>query len=45
LRSFISKIEQVNLNQVNQTARELLHPDKIVVVTAGPQILAQKKIK
>jgi zinc protease len=45
LRSFISKIEQVNLNQVNQTARELLHPDKIVVVTAGPQILAHKKIK
>jgi zinc protease len=45
LRSFISKIEQVNLNQVNQAARELLHPDKIVVVTAGPQILAHKKIK
>lgn len=45
LRSFISKIEQVNLNQVNQAARELLHPDKIVVVTAGPQILARKKIK
>ena len=45
LRSFISKIEQVNLNQVNQAARELLHPDKIVVVTAGPPILAHKKIK
>ncbi len=45
LRSFISKIEQVNLNQVNQAARELLHPDKIVVVTAGPQILAHKKSK
>ncbi len=45
LRSFIRKIEQVNLNQVNQAARELLHPDKIVVVTAGPQILAHKKIK
>ena len=45
LCSFISKIEQVNLNQVNQAARELLHPDKIVVVTAGPQILAHKKIK
>jgi zinc protease len=45
LRSFTSKIEQVNLNQVNQAARELLHPDKIVVVTAGPPILAHKKIK
>ncbi|MTJ53722.1 insulinase family protein [Anabaena sp. UHCC 0253] len=43
LRSFISKIEQVNLNQVNQAARELLHPDKLVVVTAGPPILAQKR--
>jgi zinc protease len=45
LRSFISKIEKVKLNQVNQAARELLHPDKIVVVTAGPPILAQKKVK
>jgi zinc protease len=45
LRSFISKIEQVNLRQVNQAARELLHPDKIVVVTAGPAIIAQKKTK
>ena len=45
LRSFINKIQQVNLNQVNQAARELLHPDKIVVVTAGPPILAHKKSK
>ena len=42
LRSFISKIKQVNLTQVNQAARELLHPDKIVVVTAGPPIVANK---
>ncbi|MBD2139488.1 insulinase family protein [Anabaena sp. FACHB-1237] len=40
LRSFIHKIKQVDLSQVNQAARELLHPDKIVVVTAGPQIIA-----
>ncbi|MFM7362941.1 MAG: M16 family metallopeptidase [Cuspidothrix sp.] len=45
LRSFISKIKQVNLDQVNQTARELLHPDKIVVVTAGPPIVANKMSK
>ncbi len=45
LRSFISKIKQVNLSQVNQTARELLHPDKIVVVTAGPPIVANKRSK
>ncbi|MFM7407560.1 MAG: M16 family metallopeptidase [Cuspidothrix sp.] len=42
LRSFITKIKQVNLSQVNQAARELLHPDKIVVVTAGPPIVANK---
>ncbi len=45
LRSFISKIDQVKLSQVNQAARELLHSDKIVVVTAGPPILAHKNIK
>jgi zinc protease len=44
LRSFISKIEQVQLSQVNQAARELLHSDQIVVVTAGPPILAHKNI-
>ncbi len=36
LRGFTEKINQVSLSQVNQAARELLHPDKIVVVTAGP---------
>lgn len=45
LRSFISKINQVNLSQVNQAGRELLHPDKIVVVTAGPPIVANKRSK
>lgn len=45
LRSFISKIKRVNLSQVNQAARELLHPDKIVVVTAGPPIVANKRSK
>ncbi len=45
LRSFISKIKQVNVSQVNQAARELLHPDKIVVVTAGPPIVANKRSK
>ena len=36
LRSFTEKIQAVTLAQVNIAARELLHPDKIVVVTAGP---------
>jgi zinc protease len=45
LRSFTQKIQQVTLAQVNQAARELLHPDKIVVVTAGPAVLAEQRIK
>jgi zinc protease len=40
LREFTDKINQVNITQVNQAARELLHPDKIVVVTAGPAVVA-----
>jgi zinc protease len=43
LRSFTEKIDAVTLEQVNQAARELLHPDKIVVVTAGPPVLANQK--
>jgi zinc protease len=38
LYSLTNKIHQVNLAQVNQAARELLHPDKIVIVTAGSSI-------
>ncbi|MBD6617151.1 insulinase family protein [Komarekiella sp. 'clone 1'] len=45
LRSFTQKIQQVTLAQVNQAARELLHPDQIVVVTAGPAVLAEQRIK
>ncbi|MEM6752021.1 MAG: insulinase family protein, partial [Cyanobacteria bacterium P01_C01_bin.38] len=43
LRSYTDKIQAVTSEQVNQAARELLHPDKIVVVTAGPPILANQK--
>ncbi|MBW4560620.1 MAG: insulinase family protein [Mojavia pulchra JT2-VF2] len=45
LRSFTQKIQQVTLAQVNQAARELLNPDKILVVTAGPAVLADQSIK
>ena len=45
LHSFTEKIHKVTLTQVNQAARELLHPDKIVVVTAGPPVLAEKSIR
>lgn len=36
LRQFPQKIQSVTLAQVNQIAKELLHPDNLVVVTAGP---------
>ncbi len=42
LRSYTEKIQAVTPAQVNQAARELLHPDKIVVVTAGPPVLAER---
>ncbi|MEH2115483.1 M16 family metallopeptidase [Nostoc sp.] len=45
LHSFTDKIQKVTLDQVNQAARELLHPDKIVVVTAGPSVLAEKNTR
>ena len=45
LRSFTQKIQATTLAQVNQAARELLHPDNIVVVTAGPSTSANQGIK
>jgi zinc protease len=36
LRQLPQKIQSVDLAQVNQVAKELLHPDNLVVVTAGP---------
>ena len=45
LHSFTDKIQKVTLAQVNQAARELLHPDQIVVVTAGPSVLVEKSIR
>jgi zinc protease len=38
IRDFVKQVESVNVEQVNQAAKELLHPDKLVVVTAGPAI-------
>ncbi|MBD2531146.1 insulinase family protein [Nostoc flagelliforme FACHB-838] len=45
LHSFTDKIQKVTLDQVNQAARELLHPNQIVVVTAGPSVLAGRNIR
>nr|WP_235355237.1 pitrilysin family protein [Aliterella atlantica] len=36
LRAFAEKIQAVTLEDVNQAAKELLQPDKLVIVTAGP---------
>ena len=41
LRGFVEKIQKVTKNEVNQVARQLLYPDKFVVVTAGPAIMAE----
>lgn len=40
IRDFSRKIQAVTQEQVNQVAKELLHPDNLVVVTAGPPISA-----
>ncbi|TAE52840.1 MAG: insulinase family protein [Nostocales cyanobacterium] len=39
LRNFVQKIQKVTQKEVNQAARELLDPDKFVIVTAGPEIM------
>jgi zinc protease len=38
IRDFASKIQAVTPEQVNEAAKELLHPDNLVVVTAGPPV-------
>ncbi|MBW4649489.1 MAG: insulinase family protein [Kastovskya adunca ATA6-11-RM4] len=40
LREYISKVNTVTLEQVNQAAKELLHPDHLVIVTAGSAVPA-----
>jgi zinc protease len=36
IRRFPAQIEAVTLEQVNQVIKDLLHPDNLVIVTAGP---------
>ena len=38
IRNYPEKIQAITLEQVNQVAKELLHPDNLVVVTAGPNV-------
>jgi zinc protease len=42
LRSFTQKIQSVTLEQVNQAAKDLLQPNNLVVVTAGPSISVEQ---
>lgn len=42
IRAFVNQIEGVTLAEVNQVAKELLHPDNLVVVTAGPSVAASR---
>ncbi|NMG05328.1 pitrilysin family protein [Brasilonema sp. UFV-L1] len=37
IREFPQRISAVTPNQVQQTIQELIHPDKLVIVTAGPR--------
>jgi zinc protease len=43
IREFVNQVESVSLDQVNQAAKELLHPDNLIVVTAGPTVAASAK--
>ncbi|MBW4577856.1 MAG: insulinase family protein [Aphanothece sp. CMT-3BRIN-NPC111] len=42
IRAFSRKIQTVTPEQVNQAAKELLHPNNLVVVTAGPAVSASR---
>ncbi|MDF5709024.1 MAG: pitrilysin family protein [Nostoc sp. S4] len=44
LYSLTQKIQKVTLEEVNQAGRELVYSDKIVIVTAGPAVLAKQSI-
>jgi zinc protease len=43
LQGFAEKIQKVTKNEVDQFARQQLDPDKLVVVTAGPAIMAESR--
>lgn len=42
IRNFPLHIQAVNQEQVNQAAKDLLHPDNLVIVTAGPPVSASR---
>jgi zinc protease len=43
IRQFIQKIEAVTPERVNQAVKQLLQPDQVVVVTAGPPLSSAGK--
>ncbi|OLP15676.1 peptidase M16 [Leptolyngbya sp. 'hensonii'] len=42
LRQFPAKVDAITPVQVNQAIKELIHPDRLVIVTAGPVSAASK---
>lgn len=45
IHKFSEKIQQVTKNEVNQFARQQLDPNKLVVVTVGPTMMADSKVR
>jgi zinc protease len=43
IRQYPAKIQALTVEQVNQALQELLHPDNLVIVTAGPTPAASQK--
>ncbi|MBL1178036.1 M16 family metallopeptidase [Pantanalinema sp. GBBB05] len=43
LQEFTDKINAVTPEQVDAAIKELLHPDRVVVVTAGPEVTTSQK--
>lgn len=43
LQEFTNKINAVTPEQVDAAIKELLHPDRVVVVTAGPEVTTSQK--
>ncbi|HEY9909661.1 MAG TPA: pitrilysin family protein [Thermosynechococcaceae cyanobacterium] len=43
IRQFVQQIEAVTPERVNQAAKQLLQPDRVVVVTAGPTVSVSDK--
>ncbi|NJP12301.1 MAG: insulinase family protein, partial [Leptolyngbyaceae cyanobacterium RU_5_1] len=43
IRQFVTKIQAITPEQVNQVIQELLYPDRLIIVTAGPPTSTSQK--